>query len=381
MKKLFFFVALLSALFFVACGSDDTADSGDSVDDSGDTTTDVGDSTTDAGDTTDDSADTTPDEADTSDSGSDDDTSDTADSVSDNDDADTGSEICTEEEGTMQLSSEICGSTQHGRLYEKCTGGFWVKTDICSCDPGDYPEVCGYYAQKMWFTANTKIATIDMAEGWTRTYFVVYQEQRHEKLDIVAKICTIKLGNSMSGTVNPQTSQAFADALPLLPKVATLTKEADDSYSYFQDWSYELRSIDPACVLDPVAFQLPTDPNDACVQDWDNDTVPGLLIQVKGTMSGDTHIVEKSASLLHGTVTEEGTNIGGAVEWTDEQVVLSTNNYVLKSGAQNALKEPSSKFSGPANTWEQVLIDHKIDCKFVVDNAGTLFSADPIELK
>ena len=74
-KKLFFFVALLSALFFVACGSDDTADSGDSVDDSGDTsdtTTDVGDSTTDAGDTTDDSADTTTDEADTSDSGSDD---------------------------------------------------------------------------------------------------------------------------------------------------------------------------------------------------------------------------------------------------------------------------------------------------------------------
>jgi hypothetical protein len=377
-KKLFFFVALLSALFFVACGSEDTADSGDSADDSGDTTTDVGDTTTDAGDTNDDSVDTTTDEADTADSVGDDDTSDTADSVSDDD---TENKVCTEDEGTMQLSSEICGSTQHGRLYEKCTGGFWVKTDICSCDPGDYPEVCGYYAQKMWFTANSKVATIDMAEGWTRTYFLVYQEQHHEKLNIIAKICSIKLGNSMSGTVNPQSPPQFAESLPLLPKVATLKKEADDSYSYFQDWSYEIRSIDPACILDPVAFQLPTDPNDACVQDWDNDTVPGMLIQVKGTMSGSTHIVEKSASLLNGTVTEGGVKIAGAVNWTDEQVVLSTSNPLLKDGAQNALKEPSTHFTGPANTWEQVLVDHKIDCQYVVDNAATLFTADPIELK
>ncbi|MCK5809377.1 hypothetical protein KAH37_10360 [bacterium] len=377
MKKLFLVAALMSALFLISCGDNtvDTGDSaddtGDSADDTGDTTTDVGDTTTDEADSADDSADTAADEADTVE---DSDVSDTADTTTDDDGSDTGAETCTEE-GTSQLSSEICGSTQHGRLYQTCTSGVWVKTDVCSCDPGEYPEVCGYYAQKMWFTANSKVATIDMAEGWTRTYFLVYQEQRGEKISMVSKVCHVKLGNSMSGTVNPQTPPSYAEALPLLMKSATLTKESDDSFSYFQDWFYEIRSVDPTCVIDPATYVLPTDKNDACVQDWDADGVPGILVIVKGTMSGDTHIVENSATKLQGMVLEDGVKLGGTVEWTDVQNVLVTDNFLLKSGAQNALKE------GSPNTWEQVLLDTKVDCQYIIDNAKTLFSADPVELK
>lgn len=290
---------------------------------------------------------------------------------------------CTE--GAIRLGETVCGSTQHGKLYQVCKDGDWEDTEKCTCDPGEYPEVCGYYAQKMWFTSSSKVATIDLAEGWTRTYFHIVQEQEQDKVHIKATYCNIKIDNSMSALLQVIMPQSFADALGTADKESYITKNDDDTFGFNQDVFWEIRGIDPACYGDnPAGYNLPTNSTDPCVQDWDNDGMPGLTVNAKGTIGGNSimNMVEKSSSVIHdGLISEDGLKIDALVTWTDEQKILFAENKALQGGSDNKIKDESSKFDGPANFIEQVKIEDGSDCAFIVNNAGTIFSPDPVTLK
>ncbi|MBQ4437466.1 PT domain-containing protein [bacterium] len=293
-------------------------------------------------------------------------------------------ETCTE--GATRLGETVCGSTQHGKLYQICKDGNWEDTEKCTCDPGEYPEVCGYYGQKMWFTSKSKVATIDLAEGWTRTYFHIVQEQEQDKVHVKATFCNIKIGNS-SGLMTVNMPQSFADALGTLDKESWLTKKDDGTFGFEQDTSWELRSIDPACyaTIGPEAYQLPSNASDPCVQDWDNDGIPGLRVVASGTLSGTIDMVEKSSSKFRdGWFSEDGQTAGGIVDWTDEQKVLTASSPALKLGSNNIQKENSDQpdFKGElANFFEQYKIPDGSDCAYIVNNAATIFPPDPVELK
>ncbi len=95
-------------------------------------------------------------------------------------------------------------------------------------------------------------------------------------------------------------------------------------------------------------------------------------------------MVEKAASMIHdGLVSEDGQTITALVDWTDEQKMLYSSNALLKSGAtnhqQNSSKQPG--FTGPFNFIEQVKIPDGSDCDYIVNNAATIFSPDPVNLK
>ena len=290
---------------------------------------------------------------------------------------------CTE--GETRLGETVCGSTQHGKLYQVCKDGDWEDTEKCTCDPGEYPEVCGYYGQKMWFTSTSKVATIDLAEGWTRTYFHIVQEQEQDKIHIKATYCNIKIDNSVSYLLQVVMPQSFADALGTADKESYITKNEDNTFGFDQDVFWEIRGIDPNCYGDnPAGYVLPTNSADPCVQDWDNDGMPGLTVNAKGTVGGNSimNMVEKSSSIIHdGLISENGQKIDALVSWTDEQKILYAENNALKSGSDNKIKDSSEKFDGPANFIEQVKIEDGSDCAYIVTNAATIFSADPVELK
>ena len=375
MKK-FLVVFTVLMFMFVSCGGDDgdignTGDTGDTADDTGDDTGNTGDDIGDTGTETD------LDEADDTDIGN---TGDTGDDGDTGNTGDTG-ETC-QTEGETRIGETVCGSTNHGKLYQECVSGVWTDTEKCTCDPGEYPEVCGTYAQKMWFTAASKVATINMAEAWTRTYFVLDQEQEQDKVHIKAKICNIKIDNTVSYLLQMMMPQSFADALPILPKESTLVNNGDGTYGFTQDVFWELRSVDPNCYGDnPGGYTLPQNSSDPCAQDWDNDGVPGLYVKASGTMGGDIHIVEKSSSkFVDSWFAADGQTAGGVVEWTDEQVVLQASSSTLKMGADNQMKETSDKFEGIANFFEQFKVPDGSDCTYVVTNAATIFNADPINI-
>lgn len=375
MKKLFALVAAFSMAFFISCGdssenveNDDNVKVDDNQDNDDETVSDnAADETEDMDEITEEADNETPDEAE--------------DDVQITDDDGIITETCSTEGGS-RVGPTVCGSTGKGKLYQNCTGGVWVDSAKCTCDPGSYPEVCGEYAQKMWFTAASKVATINMAEAWTRTYFHVVQEQEQDKIHIKAKICNIKIDNSASSILKLNMLQSFADALPVLPKESTLVDNGNGTFGFTQDVSWEIRSIDPACYGEkPGDYVLPDKETDPCVQDWDKDGVPGLLVKATGTMSGDVHIVEKSSSeFKNGWFAADGQTAGGDIYWTDVQEVVKTNNTLLKSGALNSWKEKSDHFEGSANFFEQFKIPSGSDCIYVVTNAGTIFNPDPVNI-
>ncbi len=234
-------------------------------------------------------------------------------------------------------------------------------------------KLSGTWAQKMWFTADSKVYSIGGVTGWTRTYFLLHQVQKGDKLEIESKICDIKIKNS-SSLMTVTLPQSFVDALSshILHKTATL-KEENGKTTYYQPVFWELRSVDLSKIKDYANFKLPTDGKDPLVQDWDKDGVPGMKTIAKGTMSGEISIIEKSSSELFGTV-ESDDKIAGTVNWTDEQKVVFTTNSLLKAGATNTMKK-----DGP-NTWEQYRIPEGSDCKYIIQHAKELFSKDPVDI-
>jgi len=387
MKKIaVIFIAFAMALFVVSCGdgesniSNNTGDTGADTSDTSDTgdTGDTTDTGADTGDTITDTGSEEPVDTDV------DSTSDTGTDEPTDTDADTEpTGACTE--GEIRLGETVCGSTQHGKLYQVCKDGDWEDTEKCTCDPGEYPEVCGYYGQKMWFTSSSKVATIDLAEGWTRTYFHIVQEQEQDKVHIKATYCNIKIDNSASGLLQVIMPQSFADALGTADKESYITKNDDNTFGFDQDIFWEIRGIDPNCYGDnPAGYTLPTNSADPCVQDWDNDGDPGLTVSTKGSIggTGTMSMVEKSSSIIHdGLISEDGLRIDALVTWTDEQKILRADNPLLKGGSDNKIKDSSDKFDGPANFIEQVKIEDGSNCAYIVNNAATIFSPDPVNLK
>jgi len=237
-----------------------------------------------------------------------------------------------------------------------------------NCQPGAFPEVCGTWAQQMIFTATAKVAGFDAATAEIRTLFHMTQRQEGGHLWVDSKICHIIIENKTAlNPINILMPQTFADALIMLHKEADITLAGE----YYQPTYWELRSIKQSILpVDQGTYELPTDPGSPDVEDWDNDGIPGLKVNVDaGLSNGITHIVEKSSSELWGQVNGTGATqtIEGTVYWTDKQVVLSTDNQLFKGGAQNVLKE-----SGP-NIWRQKRIPADKDCAYIIENGNTLF--------
>ena len=382
--------AFVFALFVVSCGGgsgdDNTASNTDTTDT--DTNTNNQDNT-DSGANNEEPADT-----DTTDTNTETNDTDTADSGSDNgegDNADTGSEQsedkpCTE--GDIRVGDTECPDNPKGKLHQKCENGSWtdIEGTCVLCDPGDYPKVCGTYAQKMWFTSKSKVASIPLAEGWTRTYFLIVQEQEQEKVHIKATYCNIKIDNSMSSMLQVIMPQSFADALGTADKESVLAKRDDGTVDFAQDVFWELRGIDPTCYGDnPAGYTLPENKDDPCVQDWDEDGNPGLSISAKGAMGGNMYMIEKASSKIHdGLVSADGQKITALVDWTDKQKILWASTDTLEKGSDNVQQNSSSQAgfgNGPFNFIEQFKIPEGSDCAYIVTNAATLFSPDPVTLK
>ncbi len=237
------------------------------------------------------------------------------------------------------------------------------------CQPGAYPNTCGVWAQKMIFTATAKVAGFDAATAEIRTLFRLTHRQQGAHIWADSKICHIIVENKTPlNPINILMPQSFADALIMLHKEADIDLDGN----YYQPPYWELRSVDQDSIgPDPAQYVLPIDPTDPRVEDWDNDSEPGLRVNVNaGFSSGVTHIVEKSSSELWGRVEGFGDEmiIGGTVYWTDEQKVIKTDNVLFKGGAQNVIDETRT------NAWRQVRIPAAWTCADVIANGGSLFA-------
>ena len=112
---------------------------------------------------------------------------------------------------------------------------------------------------------------------------------------------------------------------------------------------------------------MPTDKDDARVQDWDGDGVPGLMMKAEGAVNGDVSMCQKIETTLNGIVTLHE-KIEGKVEWFEWQQVYWYSNALLKNGS------PTFPGDDPeASYFYMVPIDETADCAYILEHKDELF--------
>ena len=274
-----------------------------------------------------------------------------------------------EETTNLTLSMRDSGETLdlskiHGIKVDKhSTGGVGDKTSLCL---SAMVAACGVPVAKM------------SGRGLGHTGGTI------DKLESIKGFSTSISGEQFfENVIMPQ---SFADALGTADKESVLAKRDDGTVDFAQDVFWELRGIDPTCYGDnPAGYTLPENKDDPCVQDWDEDGNPGLSISAKGAMGGNMYMIEKASSKIHdGLVSADGQKITALVDWTDKQKILWASTDTLEKGSDNVQQNSSSQAgfgNGPFNFIEQFKIPEGSDCAYIVTNAATLFSPDPVTLK
>ncbi len=290
-------------------------------------------------------------------------------------------------DGEVVYTEEVCGSTNEGVIKTVCEDGNLKR--ICTCDPGEYPNYCGTFAQRMVFHANTVLNGMGVVQTKSRTlsYFKMIHEQQGSHVDIVAKMCYAYITSNQDNLAKVTLPQKFTDSLHTLYKYATITKEDNGTFTYHQPKFWEMRG---ATLENIDTDTLPSSSSDSRVEDWDEDGNPGLTTMLKAfSANGDMYILQRNWTIFDGTIDTSNPNMltEGVVQWNDEQVNLGSSSTILKLvSTQNVMvtgdfsSESYFQETDPApgylNPWSQLKIDASWECKDIRLHADTLFG-DP----
>lgn len=229
--------------------------------------------------------------------------------------------------------------------------------DVAECA---LPTMAKNWAQIMVFDGYSKAPIVNSIPAWSVMIAQVSISQNCEKLTTTYKMCSIEVDddNSLIEAVVPP---SFYLPLPLVDKEAVLTEEGSEVH-FNQPAHYEHRS----CIADNPADDLPTDENDPRVQDWDNDEVPGLMIQSEGVLEASASMCQKIMTTLDGVVSP--TKIEGLVEWYEWQQVYWYSSALLKDGSPTFPGEDKSK-----SYFYMIPIGDSDGCDYILEHKEELF--------
>jgi len=267
---------------------------------------------------------------------------------------------------TIEGYYKTCPCTEGYSGYQQYSAAHEI-VDECVCgslDGRDLPDLSGRWAKYMVQTSSIKMPIFgDISDTEVRSLLLVEAEQNGTDLTLTMTACAIEMvsEDAIVETIMPD---AFVAALETAIRPGLLIPKGD-SISVHAPPFYELRGVD---LENPEEDPLPTDPEDPAVIDQDNDGFPGMTIRLKGAISGDLYIVQRSWTQIQSTEISED-RISGYVVWGEEQVHLGSTSEVLRSVAvESWVKDDPS-----AHTFEMVRAP-KASCESIVEDQSELFN-------
>ena len=210
-------------------------------------------------------------------------------------------------------------------LRSKVLLGFLLAVLIGNSASGVIPDLNGSWVMVQVYP---RIAVLPLVGESFQTSYVVQRvviEQDDDMLTMTDSYCFTFIEDSslLATTEIPAT---FMEALRPDSREATLS-DSNGEITFIQQRYTEVRG---AILGDMVADTLPIDPDDSRVLDQDEDGFPGMTVNVNilGFIEAQIYVVQRVQYALSGSVISSD-RIEGAIEWSDEQIVLAATNPLL----------------------------------------------------
>jgi hypothetical protein len=221
--------------------------------------------------------------------------------------------------------------------------GYRFRSVLASCllfasHPGaSESNLSGSYVYLLVTQTVTKLPIIEDYVATTRSIALVDLDHRGQVLAGSGPICSVSIDGS-SSLVRTELPRAFVASLPsthidarLSPKQMGLTLVQPPQ-----------ALVVGARLAKPASDPLPRDANDVRVFDQDRDGKPGVTVRVRGIMSGDVFVIQRSSSSLRGHQTPNG--FSGQVQFSVEQHVLGATSPFLRGNPKGAPNPKGSYF-------------------------------------
>jgi hypothetical protein len=197
-------------------------------------------------------------------------------------------------------------------------------------------DLGGTYVLLQQSTVISEVPVVSDLVTRTRSVSIQRLEHRGDRLVGTGRLCQVKLHTS-SSMVRLELPAGLARVLP--PVVTDARLEPSGADLTFRQRESAL--VFGARLAKPSTEPLPRSSDDPRVLDQDGDGKPGVTVRVRGLVSGELYIAQRSISSLRGA--RRGDVFTGRVDFRTEDVVLGSTSKLLERRAKTR-PDPSQSF-------------------------------------
>lgn len=184
-------------------------------------------------------------------------------------------------------------------------------------------DYSGVYILLQETTTVAKVPVVADIVSTMRSVSVHRLSMKGERLVGRGKLCSLEIDSS-SALVRTELPAALVRAMPA-PEVDARIRSQGGEVTFTQP----SRTIVLGAKLeDAERDELPTSKNDSRVYDQDGDGKPGVTVRVRGIVSGEVYVVQRSSSSLAGRRTPGG--FSGSIRFSSQDVVLDASSGLLR---------------------------------------------------
>lgn len=195
----------------------------------------------------------------------------------------------------------------------------------------------GTYVLWQRTVSETKLPLLKDVTATTTAISLIQLTQNGNHLDGSGLLCDLRL-ESTSSLVKTTFPDAFLKALPKVTFDANLEKRGDRPYLV----STEQTLVLGAQLEHPRTDRLPKLASDPAVYDQDHDGFPGMTVQIRGIVTGEVYLVQRTKERMSGRATSEG--FAGGIHYELEQHVIGASSAMLKHGPNPVANSNASSF-------------------------------------
>jgi hypothetical protein len=229
-----------------------------------------------------------------------------------------------------------------------------------------WPDLAGVWAQRTVTTAEVELPVLGKTELETEAMTRLVITQDGATLSLREQVCSLD-SESPLPMVRTEYPANFLRAVSGHPRTARLEALGDKGWAYREDRRVRVLG---ALLADPDKDPLPTARNDDRLRDPDRDRRPGVTVRVRGMVSGELFVVQRSASALAGALVGDA-RLEGRIAWSSEQTVVGATSELLRSSP------PSRPHPDPARSFFVMQrIPAEVGCEAIVERRGSLFGLE-----